>query len=158
MYNTLRTLEYKEMTKKIIKICPICKRKFRCYKRQITCGKACSAKWRSKTMKGVVKHRPFHKKEVICPVCEDLFIPKRRGSITCSAICGHKLQSCKISGKNNGNYNVDLDNTKNILCKKHNINMVRFSYNEKFNKKHFFKKLKLWYSPIPKETWENKKW
>lgn len=289
----------------MIKICPICKEEFSCRKEQVSCGIICAAKLRSKTMKGI-KHVKFHKKEIICPVCGECFIPKRKEQQTCSIKCGHKLQAFKISGKGNGNYNenivyrsclycgkqfrpgttqlkrrtgkfycskkccdlakvkpktelkcfecgrsfkrdrwkvdfytkmycsrkcyiknvnlrsykVDLmiewldelcvkveeektfdwlkgangyslyldlfipkhsiaieydgehhfkprfkgdnintlfyrqglDTIKNTLCKEHNIDLIRFSYNEDFNKKHFFKKLKLWYSPTPKDN------
>jgi len=288
----------------MIKICPICKKEFNCRKEQILCGVVCAAIWRSETMKDI-KHTKFHKKEIICPVCGECFIPKRKEQQTCSVKCGHKVQFLKISGENNGNYNEnliykscfycgkqfrpdttqlkrgtgkycskkccdlakikpkmelkclecgkifkrdrwkvdfytkmycsrkcytknfnlrsykvdlmiewldeldvrveeektftwlkgvngynlyldlfipkysiaieydgkhhfkptfkgdnnntvsyrqELDNIKNTLCNEHDINLIRFSYDEDFNKEYFFRKLKLWYSPTPKDN------
>lgn len=64
-------------------------------------------------MKGNVKHRPLIDKECVCAICGNEFISKRREQKTCSIKCGHKLQSSKISGFNNGLYKTEL---KPRLC------------------------------------------
>lgn len=101
----------------MLKECPICNKNFEGRSNRITCSKCCGNIWRSKTMKGL-QHGPFIDRTRICPICNSEFQAKRKERVACSSKCAHLLQSIKISGENNGNYNKDLSTVSCKYCNK----------------------------------------